>query len=197
MVDLTEERDWWNSQARTRLELSVWGVEGQWEEGIALCVDAVVPELPTNPTRLLDLGCGPGRLTKPIAGLFPAATIVGVDISAVMLEEASRNTPQASFMLGDGCSLPDVGVLDGAWSVLMFQHCSAAVSAGYVEQVAVALRRGGRFRFQVCVGPQRSWMNHGVSEEMVFDWCADAGLTVETVDRGLIYAEWLWVTAVK
>lgn len=43
--------------------------------------------------RLLDVGCGPGSLTLPLAPLFEAA--VGVDADADMLAEASRRAGAA------------------------------------------------------------------------------------------------------
>src|SRR5579872_3507521 len=41
--------------------------------------------------RLLDVGCGPGSLTIPLAPHFAEA--VGIDADAGMIEEAARNAP--------------------------------------------------------------------------------------------------------
>src|ERR1041384_981673 len=43
-----------------------------------------------QPTRVLDFGCGVGRLVLPFARR--ASEVVGADISPEMLEEARRNT---------------------------------------------------------------------------------------------------------
>jgi ubiquinone/menaquinone biosynthesis C-methylase UbiE len=47
----------------------------------------------------LDIGCGAG--VPVTAFLARRADVVGVDLSAVMLEEARRNVPKARFILGD------------------------------------------------------------------------------------------------
>ncbi|MEO5743998.1 MAG: methyltransferase domain-containing protein [Terracoccus sp.] len=42
----------------------------------------------TDPTVVVDLGCGPGELTLALADRWPDARVVGVDSSAEMLEAA-------------------------------------------------------------------------------------------------------------
>lgn len=42
----------------------------------------------TNPQRVIDLGCGNGPTTLALAERWPAATVVGVDSSADMLDRA-------------------------------------------------------------------------------------------------------------
>lgn len=41
-----------------------------------------------SPRLVVDLGCGPGGLTRSLAGRWPGARIIGVDSSAEMLERA-------------------------------------------------------------------------------------------------------------
>jgi ubiquinone/menaquinone biosynthesis C-methylase UbiE len=41
--------------------------------------------------RILDIGTGPGRLLIELRRVFPEATLVGVDISSAMIEQAERN----------------------------------------------------------------------------------------------------------
>ncbi|MGW2369966.1 trans-aconitate 2-methyltransferase [Streptomyces sp. NPDC001667] len=51
---------------------------------------ARVPELPGEPARIVDLGCGPGNVTALLADRWPGARITGLDNSAEMLAEAER-----------------------------------------------------------------------------------------------------------
>lgn len=52
--------------------------------------DAVLSRLAgTSPTSIVDLGCGTGQLAHRLAGRFPEARLVGVDLSAGMLAEAT------------------------------------------------------------------------------------------------------------
>src|SRR6266536_1190072 len=46
--------------------------------------------------RLLDVGCGPGSLTLPLAGLFEQA--IGLDADAEMIVEAGRLAAQAGIL---------------------------------------------------------------------------------------------------
>lgn len=50
---------------------------------------------------IVDLGCGPGNSTELLQHRYPGATILGVDTSPAMLEEAGRRLPGASFEQGD------------------------------------------------------------------------------------------------
>ncbi|WP_328926081.1 trans-aconitate 2-methyltransferase [Streptomyces sp. NBC_00190] len=49
-----------------------------------------IPELPTRPARIADLGCGPGNVTALIAGRWPEARITGFDLSPQMLHRAAE-----------------------------------------------------------------------------------------------------------
>ncbi|MFJ2607694.1 trans-aconitate 2-methyltransferase [Streptomyces sp. NPDC087425] len=49
---------------------------------------ARVPDLPTTPPRVADLGCGPGNVTRLLADRWPTARITGYDNSPEMLDRA-------------------------------------------------------------------------------------------------------------
>lgn len=50
-----------------------------------------------QPQRLLDLGCGEGRLTERVSRRFPEATIVGLDASPTAIKRAGARAPKALF----------------------------------------------------------------------------------------------------
>jgi trans-aconitate 2-methyltransferase len=55
-----------------------------------------------GPRLVVDLGCGPGRLTTGLAERYPQARVVGVDSSPEMIERAQRYAAdRVSFELGD------------------------------------------------------------------------------------------------
>jgi trans-aconitate 2-methyltransferase len=55
-----------------------------------------------SPGFVVDMGCGPGNLTAALAERWPAATVLGIDSSAEMIEAARvHNAPGLSFMRDD------------------------------------------------------------------------------------------------
>jgi 2-polyprenyl-3-methyl-5-hydroxy-6-metoxy-1,4-benzoquinol methylase len=57
----------------------------------------------TKESRLLELGCGTGRLPTQLfrEGVIPAENLFGLDQSEVALEQARRAVPGAHFTVGD------------------------------------------------------------------------------------------------
>lgn len=54
-----------------------------------------------EPARIVDLGCGPGHLTRVLADRFPAAHVLGVDKSTTMLEWAERTASRVEWLQAD------------------------------------------------------------------------------------------------
>jgi trans-aconitate 2-methyltransferase len=54
-----------------------------------------------NPRTVYDLGCGPGNITRLLAGRWPGAAVTGVDLSAEMLVRASQDAPDITFLKAD------------------------------------------------------------------------------------------------
>lgn len=62
---------------------------------------------PARGERILDIGCGTGRLTSEIAGGTLACDVVGTDRSGAMLQEARSHFGSiAAFVQADGTRLP-------------------------------------------------------------------------------------------
>lgn len=55
----------------------------------------------SNPSEILDIGCGPGNSTRVLYDKFPKAHITGADNSENMLEQAKVNNPELDFILFD------------------------------------------------------------------------------------------------
>ena len=69
--------------------------------------------------RILDVGCGTGRLTVPLS---ESHMPVGVDSSAEMLSVARGKGGRAAFVRGDACALPfRDGSFDLALAVMVLQ----------------------------------------------------------------------------
>ncbi|MCX4629464.1 trans-aconitate 2-methyltransferase [Streptomyces sp. NBC_01443] len=113
-----------------------------------------IPELPTRPARIADLGCGPGNVTALLAERWPEAHITGFDLSPEMLrratgEYAGKTTGGGSldFHHGDLASwLPeepyDLIVSNAA---LQWVPSHPGSFAAWIN----GLRPGGTFAFQI------------------------------------------------
>ncbi|MFA6169737.1 MAG: methyltransferase domain-containing protein [Candidatus Margulisiibacteriota bacterium] len=97
------------------------------------------------PTRILDLGCGTGYLTRRLAEKFPLARVVGVDIAPGMIAEARERNQRANikYLVADGEQYND-----GQYDLIV---ANASLQWMKVEKVfnnvLKLLLPGGRFVF--------------------------------------------------
>lgn len=94
------------------------------ERALSPMHDRIAAEIPVERGRILDVGCGPGRLTRRIAAARPNAQVTGLDLSADMIRQAEQGPrlPNLVFRQGRAASLERAGAFDFAVSVLSFHH---------------------------------------------------------------------------
>jgi len=105
-----------------------------------------------NDLRMLEIGCGCGRMVKHLAKVF--GEVVGVDVSGEMIRQACERLSginNVAFYETSGvdfADLPDEH-FDLILSAYVFQHVpSAAVILSNLEEAWRVLKPGGVFRFQ-------------------------------------------------
>ena len=101
------------------------------------------------PADVLDLGTGTGAGAFVLARRFPEARIVGVDMSAGMVERARRNTPASeegrlTFQRADAAALP--------FADQSFDLVTHANMIPFFDEVARVLRNGGHVVFAFSSG---------------------------------------------
>ena len=133
--------------------------------GEARLVDAML----SRRSRVLDAGCGPGRIGGHLASV--GHDVVGVDVDPVLIAEAEREHPEARWLVGDlaELDLPAAGVRD---------PFDAIVCAGNVMTFLAPSTRGEvlrRLRTHVAVDG-RAAIGFGAERGYAFDeFLADAG----------------------
>jgi SAM-dependent methyltransferase len=179
------------------------------EEAVSAILDEL--GLAIRPTeKIVEIGCGVGRLTRALARC--AAQVTAVDVSAEMLARARELNPElrnVSWLHGDGESLagvPDAS-LDGCFSHVVFQHLpEPELVLGYVSEMGRVLRPGGWAAFVLSTDPavhrprgrvswrlaallrrgprgqeHPAWLGSAVPLERLEATAAEAGLELERV----------------
>jgi ubiquinone/menaquinone biosynthesis C-methylase UbiE len=157
-------REEWNARAREDAGYYVaFGRRDQDDAGFFATATGVINNLEATLRRVpareragwraLEIGCGPGRLMRPMSRHF--AEIHGVDVSDEMValaREKLRDIPNAFPQLGDGARLTMFAdeSIDFVYSYAVFQHIpSREVVVEYWREIQRVLKPGGWARLQI------------------------------------------------
>lgn len=142
----------WEQIGRQNPDRSAWYVErfrtmaaeGADLAGEARTVDAMVP----RGSRVLDAGCGPGRVGGEL--LRRGHTVVGVDVDPLLVDAARADHPDGDWHVGDlaELDLPAAGVAEPFDVAVMAGNVLTFVAPGTEAEVLRRVRRhlvpGGR-----------------------------------------------------
>jgi SAM-dependent methyltransferase len=214
--DLRQQmRDEWNERALEDAYYYVaFGRKGQDDEEFFATADEVAHilegELKRFPAgdrrsrRALEIGCGPGRLMRPMSWNF--GEIHGVDVSDEMIRLAEKklvNVPNAFPRCTNGTDLACYadGLFDFVYSYAVFQHIpSRDVVFSYLAEARRVLKPGGFVHFQVnglppTAPPYNTWEGVHISAEEMAQFASAHDfqlLAVHGVDT-----QYMWITMRK
>jgi len=163
----------WDRRARENAPFYVCTTAAESPESFAASgkrdlAEKVLDGLDVSPRwRVLEIGCGVGRLLVPLS--TRVAHVVGVDISEEMLRRAGEHCAllrNVELKHTDGRLdfLPD-GAFDFVFSHIVFQHLPRkAYAERYFREAFRVLAPGGTFRVQV----------DGRSRQVFRRWIADS-----------------------
>lgn len=94
--------------------------------------------------RILDIGCGTGKQLAANRRQFPDVRMIGLDRFEGMLRIARRRCPDATWVMGDGASLPfGDGTVDFVTCQFAYPHIGG--TGDLLREAFRALRPGGWF----------------------------------------------------
>ena len=151
--------------------------------------------------KVLEIGCGAGRITRALAGLF--GEVHAVDISDEMVglaRQALSPCPNAFVYRNNGVDLSVIpgDQFDFAFSCLVFQHIpNRAIIHGYVREVHRLLRPGALFKFQVQgvklhANPEDTWVGAAFSDEQIVRMAAQCGFEARHRHGAGTQEFWVW-----
>jgi SAM-dependent methyltransferase len=212
---LRKMRDDWDQRARENARYYVCTAATEWtdeeffasgemsvEEDIRTDMANVCQGKPPGEMRVLEIGCGVGRVTRALANLF--GEVHAVDVSGEMVRQAAlalRDRPNAFVYQNNGKDLTVVPALpfDFAYSSIVFQHIpSREVIENYVREVHRLLRPGALFKFQVQgvstlkTKPDDTWLGVPFSERQAAEMAFRCGFDPRYRHGAGQQYFWLW-----
>ena len=152
----------------------------------------------------LEIGCGPGRLMRPLSRHFKE--IHGVDVSDEMIKlarERLRDTPTAypHHSSGSDLALFTDEKFDFVFSYAVFQHIpSREVVFGYLREARRVLKTGGILRCQMNGLPPAArqydtWSGVRIAPEEITQFTREQDFQLLVLEQ--IWTQYMWITCRK
>jgi len=212
---LQRMREDWDQRARENARHYVDTARAHWSDqeffasGEKTVAEEILTDMinicqgkPEGAMRVLEIGCGAGRVTRALAKIF--GEVHAVDVSGEMVSLASaavREYPNAFVYQNNGKDLtivPDL-VFDFAFSCIVFQHIpSREIIENYVREVHRLLRPGALFKFQVqgasglAAKPDDTWEGVSFSEGQAAEMARRCGFELRYNHGAGDQYFWLW-----
>ena len=212
---LDKMRDDWDQRARENARFYVntaateWSDEEFFASGEKTVAEQILNDMgnicqgkPPSEMRVLEIGCGAGRVTRALAKTF--GEVHAVDVSGEMVRQAAqalRPFPNAFVYQNNGMDLAVVPGLefDFAFSTIVFQHIpSREVIEHYVREVHRLLRPGALFKFQVQgdstvqAEPDNTWVGVPFSDRQAVEMALRCGFEPRYRHGAGEQYFWLW-----
>jgi SAM-dependent methyltransferase len=205
----------WDERARSNARHYIadgqtqWSDSEFWQSGEANVAETILNDMGNvcqgadpREMRVLELGCGAGRVTRALGQVF--GEVHGIDISQEMVEQARaalQHLPNIHIHHGDGLTLTAAGdgPFDFAYSCCVFHHISSYdVIASYVREIGRRLKPGALFKFEVqgCTSLETAigdtWLGVPFSEEQAREMADQSGFELRYHVGAGEERYWLW-----
>ena len=134
--------------------------------------DYICNSVTKRKAKLLEIGCGPGNITKYLLTQRPDFEIFGIDIAPNMVELAKRNNPTASFAIMDSRQISNLDKkYDGIISGFCLPYLSQTESNELIANSYELLNDNGLFYLSFVEGdPQKSDFKVGSGGRVYFNF---------------------------
>lgn len=151
--------------------------------------------------KVLEIGCGAGRMTRALSEVF--GEVYAVDVSGEMIaraREALADRQNIHLFQNNGADLAVLGDvrLDFAFSFIVFQHIpSRDIIYSYVREVNRLLKPGGLFKLQVqgfpaTEGEPDTWLGVHFTEQDALEMARECGFEARYNVGANTQYFWLW-----
>ena len=166
-------------------------------------------DINSQPTRILEVGCGNGVNCVSIATHFPKAQITGIDFVSDMIEHAHGSARSAEvanrchFLVGDAMKLDEIENLPNNFDVAFTVRCLINLQSDENQRLALeaisdrvsengfifliensqqTYSRQNQLRVNIGLEPRTpAPFNHFIDEESLTKFAAECGLTLVNV----------------
>lgn len=106
--------------------------------------DSVCNSITQTKAKILEIGCGPGNITKYLLAKRPDFDILGIDIAPNMIELAKKNNPNARFAVMDCRQIDEIKTkYDGVVCGFCLPYLSPADSRKLIADCCNLLEEDG------------------------------------------------------
>jgi ubiquinone/menaquinone biosynthesis C-methylase UbiE len=207
----------WDQRARENARHYVATLQNEWTDAeffesgatwVRYYIDSSLAEIckgrPASELRILEIGCGAGRMTLPLSKIF--GRVDAVDISPEMIARAQaalRGSTNVHLHVNNGEDLsifPDEQ-FDFVFSAIVFQHIpSRGIVENYIQEAARVLKPQSLFKFQVQGRPiedrlANTWVGVSFTDEQLRTIAARCKFDVKATQG--VGTEEFWLTFQK
>ncbi|MBL7812849.1 MAG: class I SAM-dependent methyltransferase [Bacteroidetes bacterium] len=122
--------------------------------------------------KLLEIGCGPGNITKYLLSKRADFDIFGIDIAPNMIELAKRNNPSANFAVMDCRQINQLDTrFDGIIAGFCLPYLTQTETTGFISNAHTLLNEKGLIYLSFVEGePDQSTFKTGSGGRVFFNY---------------------------
>ena len=143
--------------------------------------------LPSPTSTILEVGCGPGNLTRNILSKKTSLDWLGIDIAPSMIESAKKFNPKANFLVMDGRDIQTIDSrFDGIISGFFLPYISPEEVDTFIKNCHKLLSLKGILYLSFVNGePDDSgYINNTKGDQMYFYYHPNERIIEELINEG-------------